>query len=187
MKILLFFTLLLCSFPSFAFKHTLQLGYGRDLYHGFWLFQNKPAGIRAYRIEYLGQDEAWVYKDLAWYVSVSGTRNIAPPSLAPHPHTLNAFALAPVLRWHVLGPNTGFLTVFLTASVGVSYLSSVYFSNRKLGLHFAFQDMMGFGFYLGSEQKVFLTFQGLHYSNAEMVPDNNGISISVLSTLGYTF
>lgn len=99
--------------------------------------------------------------------------------------SLNAYSLSPVLRYYF--KKTHYISPFLDVSVGLSYLSRTRLGNHRLGIHFAFQDQVGVGISVGTEQRLYMSINALHYSNGGLCKTNAGITVPVLFNLGYCF
>jgi lipid A 3-O-deacylase len=98
---------------------------------------------------------------------------------------LNIISLAPIFRFHASQYKS--LSPFFDISIGPSYLSGTRFSDRKLGIHYAFQDEVAVGAYFGKRQQFAVSFSSLHYSNGSMSAKNAGITVPLLLKLEYFF
>lgn len=70
--------------------------------------------------------------------------------------------------------------------IGASWLSNQVVAGRNVGMHFLFEDRIGFGFRFGSQQKYDINARVMHYSHASMVPHNPGVNM-FLATIGSWF
>lgn len=57
----------------------------------------------------------------------------------------------------------------------------------ETGRRFTFQDFMGAGFFVGKSRRVNAEVRIGHYSNGNLFPENDGVSIPLTFNLGYTF
>jgi len=98
---------------------------------------------------------------------------------------LNIYSIAPVIRntFEKRGP----ISPYLEISIGLAYLNHTRIDNRNLGIHFAFQDRLGIGAYIGSHRQFSLGIHAVHYSNAHLSKHNSGVSIPLELDLGYRF
>lgn len=99
--------------------------------------------------------------------------------------TLNIYSIAPVVRYSF--NRQGNVLPFLELSIGLSYLNHTHFEDRKLGIHFAFQDRLGIGALLGKAERFSLGAHAVHYSNARMCGHNSGVTIPFVLDIGYRF
>jgi len=99
--------------------------------------------------------------------------------------TLNIYSAAPVLRYTL--NRYAWFKPYLELSIGLSYLNHTRFEDRKLGIHFAFQDRVGVGALLGCAERFSLGLHAVHYSNARLSGHNSGITIPVVLDMGYSF
>jgi len=97
------------------------------------------------------------------------------------------FAVAPVFRMRMHPRYFRTVLPYVEASVGLSLHSTDQIAVRCLGCHLNFQDMLGFGFLLGSGREWDVSFHFLHCSNAGICPPNNGITINWLFSEAYRF
>lgn len=87
-------------------------------------------------------------------------------------------AAAPVFR--ITGNLPWPTRPFFEASVGLSLHTTKQLASRDLGSYWHFQDLLGVGLEFGDFQ---LSYHFLHYSNASIVPPNQGIDVNTLLTL----
>lgn len=99
--------------------------------------------------------------------------------------TLNIYSAAPVICY--MFKKRGFLSPFLEFSLGLAYLNHTHLDDRNLGIHFAFQDRVGIGFFLGASEQLSIGFHAVHYSNAHLSSHNSGVTVPVLVDMGYRF
>jgi lipid A 3-O-deacylase len=104
----------------------------------------------------------------------------------PTNREINIGALAPVFRYYMLS-DQHYLNPFIDISIGVAYLSETRFADRNLGMHFSFQDQLGFGASFGPQHRLFASVYAVHYSNCSMSSMNAGITIPIVLNVGYRF
>lgn len=153
-------------------------------------------GIIPYRLGYQhGFENAWL-KDTAWpitgytefsYYNLQGKRQLQGiPGLRPDSHNhLWALALGFVLRLERACAFFGFWPYF-EAGFGGAWLSQKEISGRALGMHFEFEDRIGAGFRFGPQRQFDIGYRFIHFSNACLAYENNGINLQFL-ILGYWF
>jgi hypothetical protein len=130
-----------------------------------------------YRPNALTWDKAFVYFDLSyghWWILQS----------SPH-RSINIYSLAPILRAYI--GKFPKVSPFIEASIGISYLSRTRIDSRNLGMHFSFQDQIGFGLAFGPEQRLGVSLSILHYSNGSLSSHNAGITVPLLLNANYRF
>lgn len=99
--------------------------------------------------------------------------------------SINIYSVAPVVRYTF--NRQGVLLPFLELSIGLSYLNRTHIEDRKLGIHFAFQDRLGVGALLGKAEQISLGIHAVHYSNAHLSSHNSGITVPLVLDVGYRF
>jgi hypothetical protein len=99
--------------------------------------------------------------------------------------SIDIYSIAPVIQYTF--KKRGPMVPYLTLSIGLSYLSQTQFEQRKLGIHYAFQDRIGLGVYVGEKKQFSLGFHAAHYSNACLSKHNSGITIPIMMDIGYWF
>jgi hypothetical protein len=57
----------------------------------------------------------------------------------------------------------------------------------KTGTNFTFRDEMGMGIFCGKKREINAEIRIAHYSNGNVFPPNNGVTIPLTFLLGYTF
>lgn len=75
----------------------------------------------------------------------------------------------------------GEVTPFLEVGVGGAYIEHEEFDDRELGSHFQFRDVVGLGMAFGPQERYSLRARLVHYSNADLADENDGINFFVLS------
>lgn len=103
----------------------------------------------------------------------------------PYYTNLNIYSIAPVVRYSF--KNYGLVHPYFELSLGLSYLNHTRFENRKLGIHFAFQDRAGIGTFLGASEHFSIGIHTMHYSNAHMSEHNSGVTVPLVLDVGYRF
>lgn len=99
--------------------------------------------------------------------------------------TLNIYSIAPVVRYTF--KKHGPVLPYLELSIGFSYLNHTRLDDRNLGIHFAFQDRMGVGAFLGASEQLSVGVHAVHYSNAHLSEHNSGITVPLVLDIGYRF
>lgn len=100
--------------------------------------------------------------------------------------SFQAFSVFPQIRvWIVRAPTADFYFTYSVA--GPTYLTQDYIDNIYLGGQFTFQDLLGFGFFLGKEKHLNVDFSIGHYSNGNSLPNNPGVQVPLVVSLGYAF
>lgn len=174
-KMVLFIVIFFYLLPT-AFSHSIG---GSVTYP---LIGKDPSHMTGYRGSMWYQPTQFVWKKISvyfdasiahWYITNNSYSN----------RSITIFAIAPVLRCYLKKSNT--FSPYLEASIGPSYLSNVYFADRKLGMHFVFQDMIAVGALIGKEQRLSISLRTMHYSNSSLAKKNAGITIPLLITVGY--
>lgn len=101
---------------------------------------------------------------------------------------LNIYSIAPVIRYTFSAPPARLMYhPYIEISIGLSYLNHTHFEDRKLGIHFAFQDRIGIGVYFGNQKQINVGLHAVHYSNAHLSGNNSGITAPLVLDIGYRF
>ncbi len=83
---------------------------------------------------------------------------------------------------------TKYCDVYFTYSIaGPAFISRTRLENREMGGNFIFQDALGLGALIGKTKHLNVTVKIGHYSNGSLLPDNPGIDIPLVLSLGYAF
>jgi len=98
---------------------------------------------------------------------------------------LSIVAVAPVLRFQREIPVLSTLP-YIDIGIGASWVSKKEIGGRELGIHFQFEDRLGFGFRFGPEKQFDFSYRVIHFSNAFLGQKNHGINLHFLM-LGYWF
>ena len=97
-----------------------------------------------------------------------------------------AFSIFPEMKlWLIRSLSCDFY--FLYAIAGPTYLTRSVIDNIDVGGRFTFQDLLGVGFYLGKAKNFNLGFTLGHYSNGNLLPNNPGIQVPMVISMGYSF
>lgn len=103
----------------------------------------------------------------------------------PQYNALNIYSIAPIIRYTF--KQRGPFHPFVDLSIGASWMTKTRMSNKNYGIHFAFQDRVGIGTFLGASEQFSFGFHVLHYSNAHLSSHNSGITVPVVLDIGYRF
>jgi len=98
-------------------------------------------------------------------------------------YTLSIF---PLLRANFL--RTKSADFYLLYSIaGPTYISKYDIDGMALGSHFTFQDHLGLGTFFGAQRKLNIEIKIGHYSNGDLLPENEGVKIPLSLNMGYAF
>ena len=103
----------------------------------------------------------------------------------PYHTTLNIYSAAPVIRYTFR--QRGPFHPYIEMGIGFAYLNHTYLDDRNLGVHYAFQDRVGVGAYIGTTRQLSLGVHVMHYSNAHLACYNSGITAPLMVDIGYRF
>jgi len=142
-----------------------------------------PDNLHGYRGSLWYQPQSLVWKNVSVYFA--GSAGHWWSEGASRHHSLNIYAVAPILRFYIA--RAQLFDTFVEASIGVSYLTRTRFNDRNLGMHFSFQDELGIGATFGKARNYYATLSALHYSNGSMCSMNAGITAPLMLTAGYRF
>lgn len=95
-------------------------------------------------------------------------------------------SLYPAMRFPLLRTNPVELYVSYSLA-GPSLITRTNIDGQDTGRHFTWQDYMSFGYYLGRKRRVTGEIRIAHYSNANLFPQNPGITIPLGFYFGTTF
>lgn len=95
-------------------------------------------------------------------------------------------SLYPAIRFPLLRTNPVELYVSYSLA-GPSLITRTDIDGRDTGRRFTWQDYMSFGYYLGRKRRVTGEIRIAHYSNANLFPQNPGITIPLGFYFGTTF
>ncbi|EKD54998.1 MAG: hypothetical protein ACD_60C00029G0025 [uncultured bacterium] len=99
--------------------------------------------------------------------------------------SLNIYSISPILRYYFT--REPFFSPFFNISIGLAYLTKTHLEKRNLGMHFSFQDQLGFGVTFGQKKQFSLLLSALHYSNGSLCSMNAGITVPLMITAEYGF
>jgi lipid A 3-O-deacylase len=142
-----------------------------------------PDNLHGYRASLWYQPKSFIWKNVDVYFAGSAGHWWSED--ATRHHSLNIYAIAPVLRFYIAKANL--FDAYAELSIGLSYLTRTRFDDRNLGMHFAFQDELGLGATFGKTRNYYATISALHYSNGSMCSMNAGITAPLMLTAGYRF
>jgi hypothetical protein len=173
-QIILLLALSLFMLTSFAWDHSVELGYG---------YSHDPNNVKYNNSGFLLSADVFPLKRTPWtFWSINaalGKWN----SSAPQNKDLTTIAIAAALRLYLFNINHLY-PAYLLGSVGPNYLSSRKFGTNTQGSNLDFQLFGG----LGAEfNKVDVNLRLVHYSNAHLANPNQGFNILYLLSLGYLF
>lgn len=181
--------LLILSFSFlFYFQHTFASTHGFQIDYG----SGDPDHLKGYRF---GLQQFWPWigfanslLNLTGYWDISYANWHTNPPLPNQPRSLSILALSPLIRLQTRENCLLFAQPFLELGIGPSWLSNNHLGHRNLGGQFAFQDLMGLGLrWRYHTSAILFSYHYLHYSNASLLPPNQGIDVKHLFTLGYEF
>jgi hypothetical protein len=174
---ILLFLLLLAGFVQSVFATSFGFNYSQ------LLIAKDPSNMHGYRAALTYQPQLFIWPCAQIYFD-GGYGHWWVPNATAH-NELNIYSVAPYFRYYFL--KTTKVSPFVEASIGLSYLTQTRFDDRKLGIHFAFQDQLGLGLAYGKEQRLYTILTALHYSNGSMCRFNAGITAPLMLTVGYRF
>ncbi|MDQ8039433.1 MAG: acyloxyacyl hydrolase [Rickettsiella sp.] len=181
-----FFTitvLCLCLIPKkgLTFKPGLSLSYGKG----------KPDHLQGYRI---ALQSFWPFitfqqspLNLTGYWDISFAHWQTKPPIINQPHSIYILAISPFIRVQTRKHCVLAAQPYIEVGIGASLLSNNHLGHRNLGGQFAFQDLLGIGLHWGTAHLWSLSYHYLHYSNARLLPPNQGIDVKHLISVGYEF
>lgn len=122
------------------------------------------------------------YKSFSFDVGTS----ISSYSSSVNNTSFEAFSVFPLFRfWFLRYPSVDMY--FMYSIAGPTYLTRSTLDNTYLGGKFTFQDLMGIGMMMGKQKHVNLEVKIGHYSNGNLLPNNPGIQVPMVVSLGYAF
>lgn len=119
------------------------------------------------------------------YYHLGNAKNPRPDPEKHSNTSLDAGAIAGVLRFH-RKEKWGWIYPYVDIGVGLSYLTKKEIGGRELGMHFQFEDRLGFGFQAGEHRQWDIGYRFLHFSNAFLGSKNHGIDLHLI-VIGYWF
>ncbi len=168
---------------SYASTYGLQVSYGTG----------DPDHLKGYRV---AAQQFWPWiglskspLNLTGYWDLSYANWHTNPPLTTQPRSISILAISPLIRLQSRENWLLSAQTYLELGIGASWLSNNHLGHRNLGGQFAFQDLMGLGLRWQKSAIAIWSFSYhyLHYSNASLLPPNQGIDIKHLFTLGYEF
>ena len=148
------------------------------------IISQDPPNLHGYRGTLTYQPDSLIWKHWQiyfdsgfghWWVNNSSIGN----------DSLSIYSISPIFRFYFTKNN--YISPFLDLSIGFAYLTKTRIADRRLGIHFSFQDQVGLGISLGVEQRFFVSASILHYSNGSLSKTNAGITVPLLLNMGYRF
>ncbi|WP_417687747.1 acyloxyacyl hydrolase [Pseudidiomarina sp.] len=91
---------------------------------------------------------------------------------------LTALTLSPVFQWHIAGNQR---PLFFEAGIGLSALDGSSIGDRKLSIHFQFEDRVALSWQYSNASKARLSFAYTHYSQADIDRPNDGLDFFSLN------
>lgn len=146
------------------------------------IVKKEPPGVRGFQFMFNYDPDRYHWRGFNLYFD-GGYSHFNVPE-GPH-SSISIYSIAPVVRYAF--KQQGLIKPFLEASIGLSYLNQTKFEERKLGIHFAFQDRLGIGALLGKAKHINLGVHAVHYSNAHLSANNSGITVPLVLDIGYRF
>ncbi|OGT45076.1 MAG: hypothetical protein A3E82_00985 [Gammaproteobacteria bacterium RIFCSPHIGHO2_12_FULL_38_11] len=97
-----------------------------------------------------------------------------------------AYSVFPEFRFWFLRRPTADL-YFIYSVAGPSYISRYNIDNIYLGGNFTFQDLMGIGGFFGHKKHLNVAMTIGHYSNGNLLPNNPGVTVPLIVSVGDAF
>ncbi|MDF2529519.1 MAG: pagL [Gammaproteobacteria bacterium] len=163
-----------------AYTQGIAISYGKD-----YLTNSQPHNASGYKIDYDYQQSNWSWYNNSLNVYVQANYAHWQTNSYNNYGTVGVVGLAPVARWYFASMPS--VAPYLEASVGLAKLSNDHFGDRNLGSSVLFQDIGGIGAAFGQNKQVFASVSAIHYSNAGLKSENDGVTIPVMMTIGYQF
>lgn len=170
---LLFFLISFCVSPTFAWNHSVELGYGYSHDPNHTKYNN--SGLLLTSDVYPISRTCHTFWSLnaglgQWHTT------------APRHQNLTTAALAVALRYYPFIVYN--YPTYLLLSAGPVYLSTRKFGKNKQGSNFAFQVNAG----VGAEFKnIDANFRVAHFSNAYLARPDHGFTVLYMFSIGYLF
>ncbi len=168
------FFLTFFAVPSYAWDHSVQLGYG---------YSHDPNNVHYNNSGFLLSGDIIPLRHTCWtYWSVGGALGQW-HSNAPANNNVTTASVDLNLRLYPMRVQPVYSPYFL-ASLGPAYLSKQRLGTNTQGSHMAAQINLG----LGTEIHCFdVNLRMVHYSNASLATPNDGFNILYLLSFGYLF
>jgi len=180
-------------------KRLLQIGYGTDNF-GFFANEFFAMSAKIGNTENIGLPVFWLgevkakqsfmitYQQTAfhteklfsldWGVSVTGFQTLDKSSVY-------AVSIFPMLRFYVFRANS-FDSYINYSIIGPTFLSKKNIDEYKTGPNGTYQDFMGVGAFFGKKRNYNVELRIMHYSNGNIFPENDGVDIPLMLTIGKT-
>lgn len=186
-RFLVFLSSLFCLFffPSFVLANCVEQEWGLSVASGYGVSQLVPVRFGVQR----SFGRQWHRRCLwpiggYWEGSLYHMKGKKGPKPNSH-RRLSAGAFAGVLRFE--GPESfDCFWPYVDVGVGLSYVSKKEIGGRELGIHFQFEDRLGFGFRFGDSKQFDLSYRATHFSNAYLATKNDSFNLHLI-VLGYWF
>ena len=96
-----------------------------------------------------------------------------------------AVSIFPMLRFYLYRANSfdGYVNYSI---IGPTLLSKKNIDGYKTGPNITYQDFMGIGAYFGKKRNYNVELRIMHYSNGNIFPENDGVDIPLMLTIGKT-
>ncbi len=155
--------------------------YGATL--SYALITKEPPALRGYQVMLNYDPERFKWRHFNVYFD--GGFSHFWITNTPYYTTVNIYSVAPVVRYTF--KKRGPILPYLELSIGLAYLNHTHLDDRNLGIHFAFQDRIGIGAFLGKAERLSIGIHAVHYSNAHLSEHNSGITVPLVLDVGYRF
>lgn len=155
--------------------------YGATFSYALVASEPEHANAVQFMLKYDPQIFQWRQWDIYFDAGVSRVWT----NQSAHNRSLNIYSVAPVFRYIFVQRGPTF--PYLELSIGLSYLSRTRIDHRNLGMHFAFQDRIGLGTFIGVKKAFSLGLHAVHYSNASFCSHNSGLTLPLVVDLSYRF
>lgn len=178
-------------------KRTIQVGYGSNNF-GFFANEFFSMSAKIGKTENIGVPVFWLgevkakqsfmitYQQTAfhteklfsldWGVSISGFQTLNNISVY-------AVSIFPMLRFFIYR-NSFFDSYINYSIIGPTILSKKNIDGFKTGPKITYQDFMGLGAYFGKKRNYNIELRIVHYSNGNIFPENDGVDIPLMITIG---
>lgn len=170
---------LILLIPSLVLAADGQPYYGVNA--SYAAISSEPSNLHGYQLMFNYDPQRFKWRQFNIYFD-GGFSHF---STNPPNSTINIYSAAPVIRYTF--KKHGPVHPYLELSVGLSYMNQTRIYTRNLGMHFAFQDRMGIGTFLGKSEQVTVGVHALHYSNAHLAHNNSGLTVPLVLDVGYRF
>jgi hypothetical protein len=96
------------------------------------------------------------------------------------------FSLSPILRFTVLRSKAVDLGIEYSVA-GPTFISRPVIDNKLTGSKFTFYDFMGVNAFAGKKKKLYTSLRIAHFSNGNMLPDNEGVKVPLTLNVGVSW